>query len=132
MMLSRGQKLGVVVAIVSLLACGVSVKSQIDAENSKTALREQNSALTQFVACQSGVNDQLVRALTARTDATNQYNESLNKLITSLFSAKTPQQATAVFEEWKAQLAKTAADRASHPYPAPPATTCGTPPKAPR
>jgi hypothetical protein len=129
---TRGQKLGVFVAAVSLIAAGISVKSQVDTEHGKAALKAQNQALTQFVACQSDVNDQLVKALQARTTAADSYNDALNKLINSLFSAKTQEEAASVYSAWKAKLAQTAADRAAHPYPDPPSNTCGTAPRAPR
>jgi hypothetical protein len=115
------QILGALIAIASLVGAFFAVK----AEDTTT---RQKAELSAYVRCQAAVDDQLIKALQARTAAADAYNATLTNLIVSLFDSKSPEQAHAVFLAWQMQLAKTAADRAAHPLPSPPSRACGTTP----
>lgn len=110
MRFDRHRVLGIVVMVVSVVALALSVTTtEIDARRAE---------------CQADVNDQLVRALKARSAAAEERDAAFDTMIDAVLNAKTGAESRAAIARYREVQLKVASERRQNPLPAPPSQTC--------
>lgn len=110
---TRSRTLGVVMMLLSIAALVVGSVSGY-----------QSRAYAQ---CQGRVNDQLVVALRARADATDERDRAFTALLDTLLSAPSQEERRAALAAYTDAQHKLESHRREHPLPAPPSDTCHQP-----
>lgn len=78
----------------------------------------------EYIRCQSKVNDSFSRALKARTDASQQDRNAMDRLVEDISNAKAPGDAKAALDRYRETRTKADADRNKNPLPEPASSAC--------
>lgn len=114
---NRQQALGLVLATASLAAAAFAGKAAID-QNRESAARDR------YAHCQAQVDDELVKALTARSDSSAARTDATDEFIAAVFHAKSQAEVLQLYQQWQAARDKANKDRQNNPLPQPPSNTC--------
>lgn len=121
--------IALVLIVLSLVALAFSARGSIESRRVAEAQKAADARQSVYIECQARVNDQLVRALKARSDSAQARNDATDALIDAILLAKSREEVAHIFATWKASKDKAADDRTSNPLPEPPSDTCGPKPK---
>lgn len=114
---AKEQGLALVLVVLSLVAMGIGAKASIDAHND-SIVRDR------YAKCQAGVDDALVKALSARSDSSAARTDATDQLIDSVFQAKSKDEVHVLYLKWRAARQQAIDERQRHPFPQPPSTAC--------
>lgn len=78
-----------------------------------------------YTRCQAAVNDALIHAQRDRADAAQQDREALDRLVTDVLAATDRTKSRQALQDYVNARAAADAQRAAHPIPDPPSSTCG-------